>query len=85
MTSLFEILDGIVDVDGINSENTITALNDIEYIKDYASNGLDMHITDQEATRISAAGLRWIDEVKNGNGEWSRMRHEAMRALETEV
>jgi hypothetical protein len=44
----------------------------------------ETEITISEAMRIQSVGKTWLYEMDNGNGEWSRMRHEAMAALESE-
>jgi hypothetical protein len=73
---LFEILDGIVSSDYCE-EN----LSSVENVKAYAENGCDVHITDAQAKKIIEVGKKWLYERENGNGEWSRMRHEAIEAL----
>lgn len=76
MPNLFSILDGIN-----SSDYADETLADLEQIKDYAE-AAGEKITREDAKRIQAAGQKWRDEQNNGNGEWSRMRHDAMRALE---
>lgn len=74
---LFEILDGIVS--GDYCEETLSST---QGVKDYAENGCDVYITDAQAEKIIEVGKKWLDDRENGNGEWSRMRHEAIAALE---
>ena len=74
---LFEILDGIV-----SSDYCTETLSSVDEVKAYAENGCEVQITDAQAEKIIEVGLRWLDERENGNGEWSRMRHAAIAALE---
>lgn len=76
---LFGILDGIID--SCYAEQTLDSLDDIQR---YAEAGGQL-ITREDAQRIATVGKRWLDEQRNGNGEWSRMRHEAMDALENDA
>lgn len=75
---LFNILDGII---GSEYKNEILA--DTVQIQDYAA-ACEEEITIGEAKKIQSVGRTWLHEMDNGNGEWSRMRHEAMAALEAE-
>lgn len=77
MANLFQILDGI----NSDSEFADANLDNIDAIKDYAE-ACGISITDKQATQIQQVGKKWRAEQKNGNGEWSRMRHEAIAALE---
>jgi hypothetical protein len=77
MNRLFKILDGI-NSDGGNADANLA---DLDAICSYAD-ACGEDITKVEAQRIAVVGIKWRDEQKNGNGEWSRMRHEAMDALE---
>jgi len=76
MVDLFNILDGINSSD--SADETLHSVRDIESYADACGES----ITEDDARRIQKSGLHWRDEQKNGNGEWSRMRHEAMAALE---
>jgi len=76
MNRLFLILDGINSSDCADE-----TLRSTSQIADYAE-ACGESITEDEARKIQKAGLQWRDEQVNGNGEWSRMRHEAMDALE---
>lgn len=75
-SKLFSVLDGIID-----SDHTTESLASVEAVKDYAFGGMDIVLSDEEAERIVEVGRKWADEMENGNGEWSRMRHEAIAAL----
>ncbi len=77
MANLFNILDGINSSDF--AEETLASIDDIET---YAE-AMGEKISRAEAERIQAAGKKWRDDQVNGNGEWSRMRHEAQAALES--
>lgn len=76
MIRLFSILDGIIE-----SGYAADTLASTDAVINYAES-CGESITDSDAKRIIEAGKKWLDEQKNGNGEWSRMRHEAMAALE---
>ena len=76
MVDLFKILDGI-NSSGYADEN----LSSLSSIVSYAEAGGEA-ISKDEARRIQKVGQRWRDEQQNGNGEWSRMRHEAMAELD---
>lgn len=75
MANLFEILAGIVATD-----NPAATLADDDAIVNYAEFSGDP-IDYAQAARIAAVGKVWLHEQENGNGEWSRMRHDAERAL----
>lgn len=70
MKTLFDVLDSIIN--GDYKEN----LNDIDAIVAVAESG-GMVINDDMAQAIQEVGKHWLDEVENGNGEYSRMRDEA--------
>ena len=74
MNTLFDILDGVIDASG--SEGLT-----VENVSAYAENGMDTLITDAQAALIVEVGKNWLHEQANGNGEWSRMRHDAIDAL----
>lgn len=76
MSDLFSILDGI-----ISSDYAAQTLASADEVQNYAE-GAGQEITLGEAERIAAVGRKWMDEQRNGNGEWSRMRNEARAALE---
>lgn len=76
MNKLFKILDGIV-----SSEYAKENLESAYAVINYAEAAGEV-ISKNEAERIISVGQSWIDAQENGNGEWSRMRHEAMAALE---
>lgn len=73
---LFEILDGV-----LLSDEGAKGLT-VDHVTAYAENGVGVSITDAQAKKIVNVGKKWISEQENGNGEWSRMRHDAMNALE---
>ena len=73
---LFEILDG-----ALSSDDGASGLT-VERVTAYAENGLGVSITKAHVEKIIKVGKDWINERENGNGEWSRMRHDAMNALE---
>ena len=74
MKTLFSILDGIIDQDGIT--DAFAHLSDLEYIESYANNGMDVYPSNEQIKKISRVGLDWINHVKNG-GLWSLYRDEA--------
>ena len=76
MTSLFNILDGIVSSG--YADETLASVDAIQNYADAAGES----ITLEEAERIAAVGRQWLDAQRNGNGEWGRMRHEAREAFE---
>ncbi len=73
MRALFETLEGIIESD--YTEQTLSNLDDIV---EYADSDIDF----DDAKKIQTVGLKWLDDMENGNGEWSRMRHEAKAALD---
>lgn len=77
MNKLFTVLDGIIS----DKENRKTTLSNPESVQNYAEFGCGIEITEQESARIIATGEKWLDDIENGNGEWIRMRHEAIDAL----
>jgi hypothetical protein len=75
MNTLFDILDGIV-----SSDDATETLSSSDAVINYAeAAGFDISYSD--ADKIIAVGQKWVDEVANGNGEWSRMREDAKEAL----
>jgi hypothetical protein len=71
MSKLFKILDGINSSDF--ADQTLQSIDDIE---NYAE-ACGEPVTPEQAMKIQKVGQKWRDEQENGNGEWSRMRHEA--------
>ncbi len=72
MNTLFNTLEGIIESDF--AKETLCNLNDII---DYADASA---ISIEQAKKIQAIGLEWVDAMENGN-EWSLYRHQAMSAL----
>ncbi len=72
MNTLFENLVGIIESDF--AKETLSNLTDIV---EYAD---DPSISIEQAEKIQKAGLKWLDNMENGN-EWSLYRHQAMSAL----
>lgn len=83
MANLFNILDGFISNIGDFEKDRAeieARLNDLDEIEAYAeSAGED--ITTADAARIRDAGLAWVADVNDGNGEWVRYRGEAKAAL----
>lgn len=77
MADLFKILDGIVADKEFRQEN----LSDVEMIQNYAE-AMGQEISIKDAKRIQQVGKNWLQEQESGNGEWSRMRQDAMAALD---
>lgn len=76
MADLFKILDGIN-----GSEFADSTLANLDDIINYAE-AAGESISQDEAKRIQLAGVEWREAQANGDGEWSRMRHEAIAALD---
>lgn len=76
---LFTVLDGIISAKEYASDN----LSNIDNIIDCAD-AAGISIDSAEAELISKVGKKWLNETDNGNGEWSRMRHEAIAELGTD-
>jgi hypothetical protein len=72
---LFQILDGI-----LSSDYADDIIADAYAIQRYAE-ACDYDISDEDADKIARVGQRWLCEQRDGNGEWSRLRDEAQRAL----
>jgi hypothetical protein len=72
---LFQILDGI-----LSSDYADDIIADAYAIQRYAE-ACDCDISDEDAAKIANVGQRWLCEQRDGNGEWSRLRDEAQRAL----
>lgn len=75
MSTLFDILDGIIE-----SDEGSETLADTDLIVNYAE-AAGENISYEDADKIQAAGRQWLADIENGNGEWSRMREEAKQAL----
>lgn len=73
---LFNILEGAL--------TAYDRLPNQQELCDYSENGCSYILSDAEADKILEVGKKWVAERENGNGEWSRMRHEAISALECE-
>lgn len=85
MANLFNILEGFIRNIGdmiYDRAEIESHLNDLDEIRAYAEHACNQLITTDQAQRISSVGLEWVKEVNEGNGEWSRMRHEAEEALD---
>lgn len=78
MSKLFKILDGINGCDYADE-----TLEDVAHIENYAE-AIGESISQAECLKIQKAGQKWRADVRAGNGEWSRMRHEAEAALDAE-
>ncbi len=76
MANLFAILDGINSSDCADE-----TLANLDWIIAYAD-ACNETITSAEAARIATVGIYWRDQQTNGNGEWGRMRDDAMDALD---
>ncbi len=76
MNTLFDTLVGIIESDF--AKETLSNINDIV---EYADNPV---IDLDAARRIQTAGLKWLDNMENGN-EWSLYRYEAKEALSDDV
>jgi hypothetical protein len=74
---LFQILDGIN-----SSDFADFILSDVLHVQNYAE-ACGQSITQEQAKRIQKVGLYWSNEQKSGNGEWSRLRYEAIEDLES--
>jgi len=75
---LFAILNAIL----ADKENAKNNLGDLAAIESYAESS-GVHITTAHAQRIQRAGFVWLNSVSDG--EYSRYRGEAIRALEDDV
>lgn len=81
---LFPILDGIIDNAGdiINDRAAVETALEPSNVDAYAENAMGISLTSEQIARISSVGLEWVRSVNEGNGEWSRMRHAALEALD---
>jgi hypothetical protein len=75
MSKLFQILEGIITSNF--ADQTLQSVNEIENYAEACGDAL----TREEALKIQKVGKEWRYEQNNGNGEWSRMRHDAKAAL----
>lgn len=75
MKALFNVLDTIVESgytqENLASTDAVIACADAEGVL----------VNNNQAESIIRVGKRWLDQKKNGNGEWLRMREEAKAAL----
>jgi len=76
MANLFQVLDGICASDF--ADETLASTDEVI---DYAE-AMSVQLSRSDARRIQAVGQDWRANQVHGNGEWSRMRHDAMAALE---
>lgn len=74
-TTLFDVLGGIIDL-GF----TLKVLSKSEHVIAYAE-GCGVDVNNDQAESIIRVGRHWLNQIENGNGEWSRMREEAKAAL----
>ncbi|MGK8437257.1 hypothetical protein ACRS3X_07885 [Ectopseudomonas hydrolytica] len=81
---LFKILDAVIDNAGdmLKQRAAVEEALTEDAIEAYAENAMDITLTASQAQQISRVGLNWVKQVNEGNGEWSRMRHEAQEALD---
>lgn len=81
---LFKILDAVIDNAGdmIKQRAAVEEALTPESIDEYADNAMGINLTTEQANKISRVGLNWVKQANEGNGEWSRMRHEAQEALD---
>lgn len=81
---LFKILDAVIDNAGdmLKQRAAVEEALTPAAIDDYADNAMGISLTSAQAQKISSVGLNWVKQANEGNGEWSRMRHEAQEALD---
>lgn len=80
---LFDVLDGFIENIGDIEQDRAeieARLSDLDEVEAYAE-AAGRAISAAEAARIRDAGLAWVRDVNEGNGEWGRMRDEAKAAL----
>lgn len=75
MKTLFDVLGGIIDL-GF----TLKVLSKSEHVIAYAE-GCGVDVNNDQAESIIRVGRHWLNQIENGNGEWSRMREEAKASL----
>jgi len=86
MANLFNILEGFIRNIGdmiYDRAEIESHLNDLDEIKAYAE-ACNERISTADAARISDAGLAWVSNVNDGDGEWDRYRADAESALSDE-
>lgn len=81
MTKLFHVLSNIISANEFGHADTIATLSNTDDITSYAE-AAGIQLSDEQAKRISTAGLGWINQVENGDGDWSLYRDEAKEQLE---
>ena len=81
---LFKILDAVIDNAGdmLKQRAAVEEALTPESIDEYADNAMGINLTTEQANKISRVGLNWVKQANEGIGEWSRMRHEALEALD---
>ena len=77
MNILFDTLDGIFQQDDYIKENLSSPDNVVNY-----ADACGYSISEKQAEKIIEVGKKWLHEIENGNGEWSRMRYEAKAELD---
>ena len=75
MKTLFDVVDVIIE-----SDYVAEYLAYPEAVMDYAE-GMQMDLTEEQASSVIRVGNHWLEQQESGNGEWSRMREEAKAAL----
>ena len=75
MKTLFDVLDGII-VPGYSPKVLVCA----EAMASCAE-GFSFDVDSEQAESMIRVAKHWLNQQKNGNGEWSRMRDEAKAAL----
>lgn len=75
MKKLFDVLDAIVD-----SGREAECLSSADAVIGHAEAG-GLVINSDQAESVVRVGKSWAEQRENGNGEWSRMRHEAEQQL----
>jgi len=76
MANLFQVLDGICASDFADETLASTAA-----VLRYAES-MSAPLSQSDARRIQSVGQDRRANQSHGNGEWSRLRHDAMAALE---
>ena len=78
-TTLFDVLGGIID-SGFTLIFSEKVLSKSEHVIAYAE-GCGVDVNNDQAESIIRVGRHWLNQIENGNGEWSRMREEAKAAM----
>lgn len=76
--SLFNVLEAIID----NTEYTEFNLSKPEYVIEYAES-MGRTVYRHDADKIIEVGHDWLYDMKNGNGEWSRMYYKYKGVLDS--